>query len=267
MAVWMALALAICLAPLDSVHARPEWQTIHPGLEFGFIKGDSVVRVGDGKIALLRVQPKQAAIKVLSAEPGRPGFTAGQWRRSSRALAVINAGQHTPEKEYLGLLVKDGRMESRMVAHLKGLLVAEPKGELLPKARVLDLHFTHYNPEQASYAQAAQSLMMLDRFGDIRVRKSDKVAHRTAVAEDERGRILFMVTEGAYTLWELAALFKASGLGLREVMCMDGGAEAQMDIMVQGFSYRHYGSPSSAPELPNLLPSTTIPVALGVFSR
>ena len=196
-----ALAALFCLCP---AWAQPSWQKIHPGLEFAFLSGESVVRAGGDRIALLRVQPKLAAIRILADENGRRGFTAGQWRRSSRALAVINAGQHTPEYEYLGLLVKDGEKLSRLVSHLEGLMVAEPKEATLPQARVLDLHFTPYDPKQTPYRQAAQSLMLLDRFGDIRVRKSDRVAHRTAVAEDDRGRILFMVTEGAYTLWELA---------------------------------------------------------------
>ncbi len=265
-----ACLLCACLgvlAALGAAMAQISWQSIHPGLEFGFTDGAAAVRAGSGKIAVLRVDPKKAAIKVLAVKSGRKGFTAGQWRRSSRALAVINAGQHTPENEYLGLLVKDAKTLSRMVSHLKGLIVAEPQEPSLPQARVLDLSYTPYDPNKTPYAQAAQSLMLLDRFGDVRVRKSSKVAHRTVAAEDDRGRILFIVTEGAYTLWEFAELLKNAGLGLREVMCMDGGAEAQMDIMVDGFSYRLYGSPSSAPELPNLIPATTIPAALGVFAR
>ena len=61
-------------------------------------------------------------------------------------------------------------------------------------------------------------------------------------------------------------LLKDAGLGLREVMCMDGGAEAQMDILVEGFSYRQYGSPSTAPRAAHSFTSRHHPGRGGAYS-
>jgi hypothetical protein len=99
------------------------------------------------------------------------------------------------------------------------------------------------------------------------VRKSDKIAHRTLVAQDDRGRILVMVSEGRHTLWDLARFVADSGLGLREVMCMDGGPEAQLDLEVDGLAYQQYGGPVSSSDLPLPWPTANLPAALAIFPR
>jgi uncharacterized protein YigE (DUF2233 family) len=215
-------------------------------------------------VILLKVNPQILCFKVLAAPNGEKGHDAGEWREKTGALAVVNAGLFTPEKDYLGLLIKDGRKLSRLASRPAGLFVAEPDDPSLPKARVLDMQYTALDTEHLPYRQAAQSIMLLDRFGNIRVRRTAHVANRTALAEDSSGNILVIITKGAHTLWEFANYLSKSGLDIREVMCMDGGPEAQLDIKVDDFSLTQYGSPSGNIELP--WPSAALPVALGIFA-
>ena len=250
----------------SAADAGPEWRRLLPGLDFALWDAGATVRAGSEKIALLRVDPRRFAFRVLAAPPGRAGFTAEQWRHRSQALAVFNAGQYAADGTYLGLLVQDGHPRGHLIRRLEALFLAEPEEPSLPPARVLDLRYTAFDLKSNPYRQAAQSLMLLDRFGHIRVRRSPRVAHRTLVAEDSRGHILVMVTEGGHTLWELAHFLARSRLGLREVMCMDGGPESQLDLRVGGFSYQQFGSPSGTPQLLPWLPPP-LPAALGVFPR
>jgi len=150
---------------------------------------------------------------------------------------------------------------------MEALFVAETEEPGLPLARVLDLHYTPFQAQGTLYRQAAQSLMFLDRYGQIRVRKSDKIAHRTLVAQDGQDRILVMVSEGRHTLWGLARFVADCGLGLREIMCMDGGPEAQLDLEVGGVIYQQYGGPVSTSDLPLPWPTANLPAALAVFPR
>lgn len=268
-----ALLTLLCLALLSAGPATAQtvpavsWQGLRPGLEFGFWEVQSANRAGSTRLALLRVDPRRFQFRVLAGEVGDEGMSAAQWRRQSGALAVFNAGQFTPQHAYLGLLIQDGRQITRPVTNLEAVLVAEPSEAGLPLARVIDLHYTTLPLPQIPYRQAAQSLMLLDRFGQIRVRRSDKVAHRTLVAEDDQGRILVMISEGKHTLWELARSLVEPGLGLREVMCMDGGAEAQMVVAVDGFTYQQTGGPKSSPDLPLPWPAANLPASLAIFAR
>ncbi len=240
--------------------------TLLPGLEFSLLSAEATVRSGGSRVAVLRVDPERFRFQVLAAAPGEKGLTAGAWRRKTGALAVFNAGQYAADRSYLGLLVADGQVRGRLAHKLDGLLVAEPKDAGLARARVIDLRYTAFDPAANPYRQVAQSLMLLDRFGHIRVRRSPRVAHRTAVAQDTSGHILVIISEGRHTLWEFADFLHKAGLNLLEVMSMDGGSESQLDLKLDGFSYQQYGEPTGSPEiLP--WPPTPLPVAVGVFRR
>ncbi len=260
---WLALVL---LLVTGSPPALAGGVTLLPGLEFSLLSAEATVRSGSGRVAVLRVDPERFRFQVLAAAPGDEGLTAGAWREKTGAIAVFNAGQYAADRSYLGLLVSDGRARGRLAHKLNGLFVAEPRDAGLPRARVMDLRYTAFDPAANPYRQVAQSLMLLDRFGHIRVRRSPRVAHRTAVAQDQAGQILVIVTEGRHTLWEFADFLRKSKLKLLEVMSMDGGSESQLDLKMDGFSYRQYGEPTGSPEiLP--WPSTPLPVAVGVFKR
>ncbi|MFH1059720.1 MAG: phosphodiester glycosidase family protein [Pseudomonadota bacterium] len=266
---WLASAAlwALLLLAPPAQAGEPAWRELRPGLDLAFLSAETSVRAGSDRLAILRVDPERFRFRILAAAEGQDGYTASEWRKRTKALAVFNAGQFTAERTYLGLLIQDGRRRGNQVAHLEALFLAEPEDPLLPRARVLDLHYTVFDPVGGPYRQAAQSLMFLDRFGQIRVRRSQKVAHRTLVAEDGQGRIWVMVTEGKHTLWELAKVIAETNLGLREVMCMDGGAEAQLDLQAGDASYQQTGGPSESPDLPLPWPSATLPAAVAIFPR
>lgn len=264
-ALALALFMALAVGASPAVGAGPKWQRLRPGLEFAFLDASKVARAGSGKVAVLRIAPSRYDIRVLAAPQGEEGQTAGSWLTRSGALAVVNAGQYLPDGSYIGLLVQDGRLRGRLASRPEGLFLAGPADHSLPPARVLDLRYSAFDPRRSPYRQAAQSIMLLDRFGQIRVRRSARVAHRSAVAEDDHGRILILVSEGGHTLWEFAGFLKKQNLGLREVMCMDGGSESQIDIVVDGFEYRHYGGPSAVSQLQLPWPAPPLPAVLGVF--
>src|SRR5262249_37659924 len=94
--------------------------------------------------------------------------------------------------------------------------------------------------ERARWGELAQSFMLFDRGGHSRVRRTDQVANRTAVAEDLRGRIVVATSEGAYTLWDFGRLLAGSSLGLTHAMSMDGGREAELCVRSGSFRYANY---------------------------
>ena len=103
--------------------------------------------------------------------------------------------------------------------------------------------------------------MLFDRDGTVRVRHSDLVATRTAVAEDRGGRIVVLTSEGGYTLWDFAQLLKTLPLELSQAMAMDGGLEAEMVVSAAHFRYASFGqwehgrAPRDAPPPPVALPA------------
>src|SRR5262249_37069235 len=145
---------------------------------------------------------------------------------------VFNAGQYYPNRVPMGLFLKDRRnLGSAQVKSWKGMLVAEPRTSRrahgkVPRAAILDLDHDPFVPAEAVWRFAVQSFMLLDRDGGKRVRRSDWVANRTAVAADSHGRLLVIHTEGGWALWDLADWIARSDLGVQQAMAMDGGFES-----------------------------------------
>ena len=153
-----------------------------------------------------------------------------EWQQRTDAYLVFNAGLFREDYSYLGLLFKDGRSLGGKRHHSwQGLFAAEPIDSKLKKARVLDLAFEGFTEDAPIYREAAQSLMLLDRTGKLRVRDSGKRAYQTVVAEDGSGAILVVKTADVVSLHDLADCLHQQIPSIQQAMAMDGGSSS--DIM------------------------------------
>jgi hypothetical protein len=236
-------AVAVGAYLVIHTQSAPRWRPLRPGIEFTTLRGEPYCRRGSAAIAVLRLEPATTRLKVLhytlSKDERPPGIV--EWQRRTGAIAVFNAGQFYPDWSYMGLLVCSGRVVSDdLHPGFKAALVATPDHGA-PAIRVLDLTHENMNASAPGWAEVAQSFMLIDQQGTVRVRKSDHVANRTVVAEDRHGRILVLTTEGGYTLWDLADLLLHSPLGVSHAMAMDGGYEAEMCVQAGDFRYASFG--------------------------
>src|SRR5689334_14589854 len=135
------------------------------------------------------------------------------------------------------------------------------------EARVLDLTREPLDAGRPEWAQVAQSFMLFDEAGGVRVRKSDRVANRTVVAEDGRGHLLVITSEGAYTLWDFAKLLKQAPLGLTHAMSMDGGYEAELCVRVDSYRYASFGHWDGNSETDALGSRTVLPAVITVDEK
>lgn len=227
------------------------WQRLEPGLElmrwwipaYDSTTGGGYCRMGAPFVDVLRIDPNRYRFEVyyytqLDTVP----LTIEEWQSRTGARAVFNAGQYYPDLSYMGLLVSGKeRFGKRLHPLWQGLFVAEPDRNGLPKARIIDLKYSRFSPDSTPYTRIAQSFMLFDGTGKKRVKKSDWVANRTAVAEDDKGRIVVLVSEGGLTLWSFADLLQKSRLNLVKAMSMDGGYESALAVKTDKFSHLVFG--------------------------
>ena len=222
-----------------------DFRVVAPGMEFALLRGEPYCRRGSAAIAVLRVDPAITRLRVRHRERSsaqRLPPSVVEWQRETGAPVVFNAGQYYPDHRYMGLLVAGGEVVSRKLhPDFQAALVASPKGGG-PEARVLDLSREPLDPDAPGWAEVAQSFMLFDSSGAARVKRSDRVANRTVVAEDRHGRLLVFVTEGGYTLADLATVLQRSPLDLSHAMSMDGGLEAEMVVATRAFRYASFGA-------------------------
>ena len=223
------------------------WRELAPGLEFVMLHGEPYCRRGSAGIAALRLDPERVRMRVhYFAQVGGQPLDVVEWQRVTHALAVFNAGQFYPDWRYMGLLASGGSWLSRRPhPGYQAMLVADRRGPG-EGARVIDMganprDSSGSDPDSLAWNEVAQSFMLFDSTGALRVRRSERVANRTIVAEDHHHRILVMVTEGAYTLAELAYVLQHSNLQLKQAMSMDGGRESELVVVRGAFRYASFG--------------------------
>jgi uncharacterized protein YigE (DUF2233 family) len=245
-----ALVAVLVAAIVIATHSwAPRWRPLRPGIDFALMRADRICRRGSPDVAVLRIDPALARISVhhYTQLPGGEPLSIVDWLGETHALAVFNAGQYYPDYGYMGILVSDGRpISARPHAEFRAALVAEPVGGGAG-AHVLDLAPDSIAMVARAWREVAQSFMLFDGDGNVRVRRTDQDANRTVVAEDRLGRLLVFTTEGSCTLWDFAQWLKQSRLGLVHAMSMDGGLEAELCVHSGRFAYASFGhwNPSS----------------------
>ena len=154
-----------------------------------------------------------------------------QWQEQTGHDLVFNAGLFRENYAYLGLLYGNGRsLGSKRHTTWLGLFVAEPAEDRSRRARVLDLSFDIFDEQHVPYREVAQSLMLLDRTGKIRVRQTGKRAHQTLVAEQGNGHLLVLKTTEVVSLHALGECLRDTFPSLRQVMAMDGGSSSDVAV-------------------------------------
>jgi len=271
-AVGAFVFLAYCISFLHAEPIGVRWKQLLPGLFFDRIHDPKHCRRGSRYTAALLIDPSRYRFEAFHFTQSKEPFllNAGQWRDYLNAPVVFNAGQYYENLKHMGLLVKDGKnYGTPIIKKWKGLFVQTREPEGRSAARILDLQFLQGDLSGRSYSFAVQSYMLLGHLGDIRVRESERIANRTAVASLKDGWIVVLCTEGGYTLYDFTGFISDLDLELHNAMGLDGGHQSQLVVKTPEFLYETYGSWSSGAPVKNMsIPiHLRIPAVVSVFPR
>ena len=247
---------------------RFTWRPAAPGFDWARTEIIYGARFGPNDLYLARFDPARYVFKPYhESEFPAPVNLSGWGERFPSLPALINAGQFYPDRRYMGRLRRDG-LEISPADHgrWRGFLVSVPRTKPYrgPASTIIDQE----NPKQGltpeDYLNVMQSFMLLDRGGRIRVRDTANLAARAAVAEDQEGRLLLVMTPAAMSLHDLALALK--DLKMVQALGLDGGFEGQFLWRRDGETFQATGqysiSPGRAFHLPGYHP--TLPAVLAV---
>lgn len=243
MLLWFLVTLPLIFtAPVRAQELQ--WEPLGTGMAAAIWKPGARCPEND-RVLALKVDPERYRFSVhFYAQEGllHPP-TIDEWQRRTGHDVLFNAGLFRENFAYLGLLFKEGHsLGSRRHGTWQGLFVAEPNAAAsAPKAGVLDLATDAFQEQMPAYREAAQSLMLLDRAGMIRVRQTGKRAYQTVVAEEHDGHILILKSLGLVTLHGLGQCVRDAFPSIKLAMAMDGGSSS--DLLVSESLWKH-GDPS-----------------------
>lgn len=231
--IGVALLIAVWIVmPMCAFAETANWDRLADGLDVTvWTPGEVCAQVPP--LYMMKIDPERFRFAVYHyrAEGLESPLTLGDWHQRTKALALFNAGLFMDDFSYLGLLYKDGKsLGGKRHGLWQGLFIAEPLAPGVKKARVLDLKHDAFDDDKPAYQEAAQSLMLLDRRGTLRVRQSGKAAQQTVVGENREGRLLVIMSKGEVPLWELAVCLRDGFREISHAMAMDGGTSS--DVLI-----------------------------------
>ena len=201
-----------------------QWQSPRPGIEV--VQMIAQVNQRDEAMTVARVTPQQIRVQVRYAQTAPKRVR--EWYLAEEADLVINGGYYSPENQALGLLIMNKQRFGQSYRGFGGMFAV--------RNRTLSLQWLKTQPYRADSAIdfALQCFPMLVTRGRVveGIQDNGEQNRRSFVALDQRGRMLFGITQAAqWTLTDLAQyLQKASQFEIVEALNLDGGASTGLWI-------------------------------------
>lgn len=223
------------------------WQPLALGLERRIIRNQLDGTAAQEKFYLLRIDPEYFEFDV-GYQPGE-SQRLSDWLAGSEAIIVVNGGYFTNNNLATGLVISNGVVHGTSYQGFGGMLAVTADG---PELRSLvEKPYTF----QEGIVAGLQSFPMLVLPGNqlAYTEEDDLAARRTVIAQDNRGRFLFILaTTGTYTLHKLAQFLVFSDLDLEIALNLDGGSSTGLLL---------------ADPVDGVAPFTLLPVVIRIYSK
>jgi hypothetical protein len=243
-----ALALLLLGANLEEHGFR----TLEQGLELGMFDGPPGAS-GDGKIAVVRIDPRAFELRLLNASaPGQGArLSARQWATKAGAAAVINAGMYQADyRTSVSLMRTRDHVNQPRVSRDRSALVFDPLDRTLPPVRLVDRDCDDLDAATRPYGTVIQSIRMVSFERKNVWAPSLRRASIAAIGMDGKGRVLLVHARSGWPVHDFVEALLALPIDLRRAMYLEGGPEAELYAQGGGEQLERLGAFETAPDAP-----------------
>lgn len=262
------------LALLLANSAWASWTALAPGLDLGeFPLPHAAPGRPAAAITILRIDPASWSLELLSVSDDDPELlTARQWCEHHGLAAAINAGMFAVDyRTHVGFATARGRVLAEIVNDYQSVAAFDPvPGRDLAPFRIFDLDAPGVTLDaiRRDYGSVVQNLRLIKRPGDNRWQRQDKRWSEAALAEDARGRILFVFCRAPLTMRDFNEALLGLGIGVVAAQHLDGGPPAQLFVRAGDVERELVGShETGVRENEGNVTAWPIPIVLGVRRR
>jgi len=251
----LALALAALLAaPAARADGKEEvsaWRTLADGVEYATFTLATEPESGDGLLHVVRIDPSRAELRALVASAGDgKSRTAQGWLKEGGLAVAINAGMYQSDgRSNVGYFRSGAHQNNARWNAYRSAFAFGPRRGGIPAAVLVDL-----DPPDSGRSAAAQAA--LDRDYDtviqnLRLIKGTasgvwspgaKRWSEAAIAEDDRGHILFLFARTPLSMSDWIERVLALPLHVARAMHVEGGPLASLSIRAGDLSLDLAGS-------------------------
>lgn len=230
---WVMLTLISAFLTLNISYAQNPWQEMDKGLEYGQFKATVVTSVGDSIIHVLRIDPAIWDVRLLavSQNPNGKNLSAKQWCEQEGLVAAINAGMFNADyRTHTGFMKTGDHLNNSRANDYQSAAAFGPIKSGLPEFRIFDLDETSLDSIRSDYTNVIQNLRLVKRPGANRWSQQEKKWSEAALAEDTRGRVLFVFCRSPYTMHDFNQILLSLPIDIVAAQHLEGGPEAQLFV-------------------------------------
>lgn len=221
-------------SPQEEQVIAQDWSPVSPGMDLGRFQCAEPSIQGDSTVTVVRVDPKQFELRLLSASTlGHGPLTADEWRRRYKLIAVTNAGMFdTDFVSHVGYMKNgDDVNQSEVHSDYSSVAAFRPKESNLPAFRILDTDETDFQSEiLPNYDAVIQNLRLIKRPGENRWAQQPKLWSEAALGEDSDGNLLLIFCRSPYSMHDLNEHLLKLPIKLVAAQHLEGGPEASLSL-------------------------------------
>ena len=239
----VALFVTLIASGVFAWAAGEGWQTLEQGVEkasfvFPSFSNSTGAPSAPASLAALRLDPYKVDFDLLMASEQGKARTLLDWSGEYGLIAAINASMYLPDKiTSTGYMRRNEHANnSRIVNSFGAFFVAGPDNESLPPAAVLDRKQDDWESLISHYKIVVQNFRMMTPEGVPLWGETTRMFSIAAVAQDNKGNILFLHTAQPMTVNEFVNGVMSLDLNIDRLMYVEGGHQAAMLVNAGGFS-------------------------------
>ncbi len=238
-------------APIAAVGSGAvPWQALEPGLDYALLDGPPGGEEGDGKIAVVRIDPARFELRLANASaPGQGALlTARDWAYRTGASAAINASMYQEDyRTSVSLMRSRDHVNQRRVSKDKAVLAFDPLVSGVPPVRIVDRDCEDLSDAERRYGTLVQSIRMISCDRRNVWAPSDRRYSAAAIGVDAKGRVLFFHSRTPWPVHDLVKALLELPIDLVRAMYVEGGPEAQLFARGGGREVERTGLIARAP--------------------
>jgi hypothetical protein len=207
--------------------AQPDFTEIAPGISYAELIWEASPSLGDGKLIVVRLDPKRAKLRMHTSGDATANRTAREWASELDLCVVVNAGMYDVDH-----LTHVGRFRTGLIDNQADWNTAYSSVFTVgpgAAATIIDTDLT----SKVDYTTAdhlVQNLRLIRAPGENRWKPNGKKWSEAALARDAKGRILFLFSRTPYQMHDFNKRLLASGLEVVQAQHLEGGPEASLTV-------------------------------------
>lgn len=215
------------------------WLELREGLSVGTFLPAGSSNPLDSSLTILRIDPRSYAFRLLSAsEHGARMRTAKAWCQEFGLLAAINASMYYDRNPHqsTGYMRNYAHINNpRINSAFGAFFVFNPVDSSLPEVQILDRHLQKdWQAVISKYHTVIQNYRMVSDGERRGWPKGERIYGTAAVGMDASDRVLFILSRGVHSTFDLIQTLITLPIGLRNAMYVEGGLTATLYLRMGG---------------------------------